>query len=1147
MRARGKIRTFFLALPLVVLCAAGDAQTPEADASAAQEPPGGTAVGAPSLSGGSSASTTTVSNPADPILSTLELDIETSTLLELAAWCRELGLSEAGTKEELVQRLRDHFGLTTAPKAGQASSANPPPRVVVVESAQGTEYFTLEAVNEEYARLRGGVVISFKDGETVNRIKAREVLYNRTRNVLTATGDVEYEKTGNFTTERFRGQSLTVDVNNWTGAFLDGASEKSKTGDSTAYRFSGTVISRVPEDVTVLQDATVTTAGGEESDPYWSLKATRIWLLPGSEWAIANAVLKVGELPVLYIPFFYLPGDELIFHPVLGYRSREGSFVQTTTYLLGRPKASDSSESSIMTLMQGDEGEEKVRQGIFLRRTGKRAPPDSGASLALLLDAYANLGYYLGLNVSAPKDKVISKAEISAGLGFSRDIYQLDSNFYSPFTEAKPYGVWNESRIFQHAVPFRYRFLSTGNLNFTAGSFSWNLPFYSDPYINQDFMNRSENMNWLSMIKSGLSSNDNGKDNAIDVLGSYTATLSGSYKFDAELLKPYVTSLSLTSFRSSLSVRAQSSSTLSYPSIDRSFFYPEKLTPFSVSASIAGTPLSLGKPPAVSTPPAATPQDQKPGLSFGEPRSPWIEDVDQVEVPSPVANQGPTEPDRYSPPILSQTFATTAENAPRLELSYTLTPSVSNDIVYNADPWKEAADVDWSSIASSLMGAQSGGNLSLVLSSPLNSVVGTFTFTNSSAWQRNIYLNKSNSSYDTQAEVDAAELRNYQSSYSKTNGAFSLVIKPFLANPVWSGSYLGYLLQGRLVDTVFDDKTSAADPRWKQVWGEWTKDSVTSHEVTVNVAALISDLSQDLRVTTNVAPRPSQISAATNLRVWKTTTSATASVTELEDGGVFQPITVTETLDLGKSDGGASRSFVQRVVYAPEQDEYTSVTSSLNYGDFSSSFTATSSIGYSLDPVTGWIVSDTEQHLRPQTFTLGYRSKKTIGPAWKNRSTFTFDSNAALSFDLQRYTQSYFTFSLSTTVKVFEFLDLTLSTTSKNSVVFRYIQDLPFFDLPLEIAGEKNPIVDLFDSFNFFDTEKRKSSGYKMKSLSVSAKHYLGDWTAELSYTLEPYLDTTSDPKSYRFNHKVSFLVTWVPVPDFKTQAYNDEDGFVIK
>jgi hypothetical protein len=125
----------------------------------------------------------------EPEESYIAMDIRTSSLMELAAWCRELGISDGGTREDLASRLRSYYGIRT-PRASTAAE----PRIITIESAKTTEYFTLEVVDEEYVRLIGDVIISLKDGNAVHRIKAWEILYNRTRNVMTATGNVEYVK-----------------------------------------------------------------------------------------------------------------------------------------------------------------------------------------------------------------------------------------------------------------------------------------------------------------------------------------------------------------------------------------------------------------------------------------------------------------------------------------------------------------------------------------------------------------------------------------------------------------------------------------------------------------------------------------------------------------------------------------------------------------------------------------------------------------------------------------------------------------------------------------------------------------------------------------------------------------------------------------
>jgi hypothetical protein len=1076
------------------------------------------------------------SAPVDPATA-LALDIRTSSLLELASWCRELGLPEDGTKDELARRLRTHFGLPE-PAGGAAAPKPGDARTVVVESAQGTEYFTVEVVNEEYARLRGGVVVSFSDDEATHRVKAREILYNRTRNTINAAGAVEYEKTSGDSREYFRGESLNLDLTTWTGAFLDGSSEKSKADEETAYRFSADVIARAPEGVTVLSDATVTTASS--ASPYWSLAAGRIWLLPGSEWAVSNAVLRVGEIPLLYIPFFYFPGDELVFHPVIGYRTREGSYVQTTTYLLGRPKAETSSEQSIMTILQGDEDEERRQEGIFLRRTGKRAPPEDGARLSLLMDAYANLGYYLGATAAAPKGKTVTKADASLGLAFSRDIYPLDSGglYYSPFSGDHPYGDWNTGPFFSGELPFRYRFVSEGALTLSRGSFSWKVPLYSDPFIDQDFLDRSENMDWFNLAKQGASTSD---ESDVDVLGSVELSLSGSFTPDVRRFSPYLESFSLSPIKSTLDMSVRSDSQAESYSIGRSFFYPTKATLLSVSANAKGSLFSAGAAAAAKakTSPAASgktaaPEAESVFASFGEPRSPWAAGAGEES-----ESKGSGSDGLPVPPVLSAVFATgRGDSEASFDLGYTLTPTFSTDAVFNTSGWESAEDVRWDDLASMLVSVKNSGKLSANAALPGNVLSASAALGASAAWQSNAYLNETAPAYDTQAERDAAAVRNYASTYLKTNAEFSLTYRPFIRDAVWSQSNLNYILKGNVLATDFDG--TAGNPHWSFDFGSWRREYVTTHQASVNLAALVRDLAQNLTVSTDIAPRPSEIAASSTIRVWKSTTTASASVSELEDGGVYDTVTLTETIDLGKS-----RSFAQSLAYEPEDDEFTSVATSFSYGSLTGAFSAKRSVGYGLDPDKGWIVDDAEEKLRPQSLSLSYRQTKDLPPLWKNRIGLNYGVDSSFAFDFQRYTQSSFTFVLSTTFKISEFLDLTFASSSKNSVVYRYFQDMPAFGLPLRLPGETNPLADLLDSFAFSDVEKRKASGFKLKSLSVKATHYLGDWTAQLGYETTPYLDSVT--RTYKFTSEISFLVKWTPVPEFRAETLFDEDGFALK
>lgn len=180
-----------------------------------------------------------------------------------------------------------------------------------------------EANGDDLLTFEGNVKISVEKGAVKTIISADRVSFNRAREMLFAEGAVRLEQTEkNGST-----QTVTSDTLLFNTATLEGVFDNSRVvrAESNAINLpSGSKIS-VFSDLFARDDSgTVAFKNGrltfcdEDDNPHWTIRASRIWLLPGNEFAFLNGLVYVGALPVFYLPAFYYPKDELIFNPVFG-------------------------------------------------------------------------------------------------------------------------------------------------------------------------------------------------------------------------------------------------------------------------------------------------------------------------------------------------------------------------------------------------------------------------------------------------------------------------------------------------------------------------------------------------------------------------------------------------------------------------------------------------------------------------------------------------------------------------------------------------------------------------------------------------------------------------------------------------------------
>jgi len=225
------------------------------------------------------------------------------------------------------------------------------PSVITIVNANKTEYEKDSVTKEERIVLTGAVVVEVAQGTVKTKISASKISYNRETNILYAQGDVVMEQTGDKTGDQtITAQTVLFNTVTYEGIFDGGRvvqtqSDAINLPSGSTLVVSSSMFGKNSQNTIVFKNASLTFC--DDENPHWRIRATKIWVLPGGEFAFFNALLFVGEVPVMYLPGFYYPKDELIFNPTFGYDSRRGYYFQTTTYLFGRkPLEEDKSSSS---------------------------------------------------------------------------------------------------------------------------------------------------------------------------------------------------------------------------------------------------------------------------------------------------------------------------------------------------------------------------------------------------------------------------------------------------------------------------------------------------------------------------------------------------------------------------------------------------------------------------------------------------------------------------------------------------------------------------------------------------------------------------------------------------------------------------------
>ena len=1079
-----------------------------------------------------------------------------------------------------VQRAR------AADEASVPRTAQDEKTVITIEHSQATSYEKNKETGNDTIVLSGAVRISVAKGNTKTTIRAERITYDRKTQMMYASGGVSMEQTGGAAgNSTATASSLMFNTSTLEGVFDDGRIVQTQT-DSINLPSGSTLIvasdmfGRSESNTVAFKNGSLTFC--DDENPHWHIDATRIWLLPGGEFAFFNALLYVGVVPVLYLPAFYYPKDELIYNPVFGYDVRRGYFIQTTAYLYGRkplyvPKdtskkkeESDDSDNvkALFNFIRPSTLKKQKLEGIVLHNLDEDYTGSTANYFKITGDWYSNLGFAAGFEGAFKPNDYITEVTSSVRLAFSNTVFRDSRGSYIPYAASgKKYS--DGSNFLGLALPFRYG----ANFKFTLSkpfSLALSMPLYSDPFITDDFSERNETMDWIGYLTS--MGTDTGETKTVNEISSFSWTLASSYSLPSSLfVAPYISSLSV-SLNSSVvysSIVNNSLSTtdkLDTYSPERKFYYPSQITPAAASLSLSGTIFSY---PARETNaakknapevPLIAPDELKTAKEIAEEKAKAEQAAkaaakadgaaaDTADAALAVSDTAQTENsdgtnaeddakffEKALPSLTVPSLSVTAIPGFDYKLTYSLKPSFTSQLAYSSTGLNKSEDFKWDAVRSSMYTFKTP----LSIDSAVSYGGGFFNLTNGVSYnpviQRHPYISTDTAKggYTSQA-ADSLKVADLKASTQEIVNTNALSVKPFYYIGMFKNTSFTYNSTIKLLRNEFTGDVD--NPAWEYHGPDFTdKNSVTAHQLAFTYAMNEGEtFSQSLSLSMTLPPQVDEYTGTLSLAFPYTTFSLTTGFKKksaADDEWERKLVQQTCTLSLFKN----TLKFTQSYNYNWDKYRHDALRLSLSWRGLQAAYAMSYTKGYDFKndpPEKGWKVRSEEEFL-PYSLSLAYTLPQDTFYFWKNRIKIAPGLSTSIVADLLRPTNSYFLFTPSINFEINKFVKFTFSSTSRNSVLYRYFQKM--FGAEGRIPGESNIFIDLLDSFRFDDESKRKSSGFKLQSLNFTFTHDLHDWDFNTTFKVAPRLVTDSGRKHYDFNPYVTVSVVWRPMESMKTK-----------
>ncbi len=469
------------------------------------------------------------------LLQSIARDLVEADLTRLRSMANSLGLPPRDSAAQYQQLLAEHYGVTLIRKQTTSGTGNQ----ILLERAGELRNFKVVEENDEILHVLGDVRLVIEDtvsGVVVKKvIEADELIINIKKKEIYGRGNVRYiDDSLEFAGTQFY---YNYDINR--GVLFNGTTTIKSGGGSglEGMHFTGERVVQTSDDVVTLFNGKLTTC--DEYDPHYYLEVSRLWINEDDEWGLMNGRIVVGNMPFFYIPIYYHPhGIEI--NPSLGWRAREGWFINLTYNLLGEHINPEKIENDTMSVASRRAAPTTAEQVFTIDRADtvkwldtyyaanpfyeanpqfKLYPSFDKIDIAVNVfgDAYTNIGFYWGgyLYLKVDIQDFPIRIIMLNDFGLSRKVWKdYSTSFFTPYDPADisaPFS-YDNTYMFPSANPLKFRtsqyFNMTGRLfeKFINLNYELQFEYVSGQQYFTDFYNRKVSFTYIDLLFDFLKS-----------------------------------------------------------------------------------------------------------------------------------------------------------------------------------------------------------------------------------------------------------------------------------------------------------------------------------------------------------------------------------------------------------------------------------------------------------------------------------------------------------------------------------------------------------------------------------------------------------------------------------------------------------------